>query len=140
MEDLLNVDKVLDYCDQPQLFTARDNFDTLYICLMYEDEPVCHYTGIRISTKRLENFYRGEIDLRTLFIEPENKGEYFDVVVNQGKLYKDSLSVQSLSENRLPADGYRFTGDIRENVIVNLPMKDRNLLTELVRKFGWACM
>lgn len=29
---------------------------------------------------------------------------------------------------------------MNENVIVSIPIKDRNLLSEIVRKFGWACM
>ena len=28
----------------------------------------------------------------------------------------------------------------RETVSITIPMRDRNLLRELVRKFGWACM
>jgi hypothetical protein len=28
----------------------------------------------------------------------------------------------------------------RETVAVTIPVRDRNLLQELVRKFGWACM
>ena len=35
-----------------QLFIARDAFDTLFICLLYEDDPVCKYTGIKISSKK----------------------------------------------------------------------------------------
>ena len=49
MEDMLRIDKLLDFCDVPQLFVARDAFETLYLCLLYEDEPACRYTGIRIS-------------------------------------------------------------------------------------------
>jgi len=28
----------------------------------------------------------------------------------------------------------------RETVSVTIPVRDRNLLQELVRKFGWACV
>ena len=30
--------------------------------------------------------------------------------------------------------------DKQETVVVTIPVKDRNLLKELVRKFGWACV
>lgn len=30
--------------------------------------------------------------------------------------------------------------DMRETVSVTIPIKDRNLLKELVKKFGWACV
>ena len=31
-------------------------------------------------------------------------------------------------------------GNQRETVCVTIPVRDRNLLQELVRKFGWACV
>ena len=34
MVDVLRIDKILDFCDVPQLFVARDAFDTLYLCLV----------------------------------------------------------------------------------------------------------
>ena len=37
---MLRIDKILDFCDVPQLFVARDAFDTLYLCLLYDDETV----------------------------------------------------------------------------------------------------
>ena len=72
MENVLRIEKILDFCDVPQLFVARDAFDTLYLCLLYEDELLCRYTGIRISARRLEDFLSGGIDLRSLFIHPES--------------------------------------------------------------------
>lgn len=140
MKDVLRIDKILDFCDVPQLFVARDAFDTLYLCLLYNDESICRYTGIRISAQRLENFISGNVDLRSLFIHPETQQEYFDVVFQTGKYQKMVSGEKILPEDKLPAEGYTLSGDVRENVVVNLPIKDRSLLTELVRKFGWACM
>lgn len=35
MENVLRIEKILDFCDVPQLFVARDAFDTLYlVCYM----------------------------------------------------------------------------------------------------------
>lgn len=73
------IDQILDYCDVPQLFTARDTFDTLYLCLLYEDSLICRYTVIRISSKRLADFLAGKFDLRFLYVNPEQSGEYFDM-------------------------------------------------------------
>ena len=42
MEDVLRIDKILDFCDVPQLFVARDAFDTLYLCLLYDDDRPFH--------------------------------------------------------------------------------------------------
>jgi hypothetical protein len=30
--------------------------------------------------------------------------------------------------------------DQRETIAVTIPLRDRNLLRELVRKFGWVCV
>ena len=140
METRLTIDQMLDYCDVPQLFTARDTFDTLYLCLLYDDEPECLYTGIRLSSSRLSGFLSGKYDLRYLCLHPEQIGEYFVVSFSDNEYHKKPLLVSCLSEDRLPAEGYYMKADARENVVVNIPTNDRNLLKELVRKFGWVCM
>ena len=71
METKLTLDQMLDYCDVPQLFTARDTFETLYLCLLYDDSSECLYTGIRISSQRLTEFLNGKYDLRYLYLHPE---------------------------------------------------------------------
>ena len=106
MEDVLRIDRILDFCDVPQLFVARDAFDTLYLCLLYDDETVCRYTGIRISTHRLESFLVGEADLRLLYLQPESEHEYYDVVFQSGEYQKTLLKESALSEDKLPAEGY----------------------------------
>ena len=140
METKLTIDQILDYCDVPQLFTARDTFDTLYLCLLYEDNPICSYTAIRLSSKRLTEFLSGKLDLRFLFVHPELDQEYFDVVFQNNEYQMRAMLKQTLPEERLPTEGYYMVSNSRENVVVNIPMNDRNLLKELVRKFGWACM
>lgn len=140
MEDVLRIDKILDFCDVPQLFVARDAFDTLFLCLLYDDEEIYRYTGIRISARRLDTFLAGDTDLRTLYLQPENEREYYDVVFQSGEYRKVPLMENVLPEDKLPSAGYVLPKDTRENVVINLPVTDRNLLTELVRKFGWACM
>lgn len=140
MKSLLKVERILDYYDVPQLFVARDVFDTIYICFLYNDELQCRYTGIRISSERLTGFLSGQIDLRLLFIEPETPGEYFDIIFTEGTYQKVLLSEAILPEDKLPAEGYMFSGEESENVVISIPVKDRNLLSEIVRKFGWACM
>ena len=140
MNDVLIMDRILDYCDVPQLFTARDTFDALYLCLLYDDTSACCYTGIRISVSRLNDFMVNKVDLRQLFLNPESRGEYFDVIYQEGTYHKALLPETILPEDKLPSEGYQVTDKGRENVLVNIPMKDRHLLKELVRKFGWACM
>ena len=139
-QSTLKVDSILEYYDNPQLLTARDCFDTLYLCLLYEDTPECKYTAIRISSKRLQDFCIGKKDLRSLFISPESNLEYFDVRYSNDSLVLDSKISTTISEERLPDEGYYLETAGKESIVVNIPVKDKGLFTELVRKFGWACM
>ena len=139
-QSTLKVDSILEYYDNPQLLTARDCFDTLYLCLLYEDTPECKYTAIRISSKRLQDFCIGKKDLRSLFISPESNLEYFDVRYSNDSLVLDSKISTTISEERLPDEGYYLETSGKESIVVNIPVKDKGLFTELARKFGWACM
>ena len=140
MNNKLTIDRILDFCDVPQLFIARDAFDTIYLCLLYDDEPSCLYTAIRISNSRLQSFLSGEEDLRDLFANPETFAEYFDVEFHDGDYYFEPHQAASVGEERLPLSGYKMSSDEHESVVVHIPVKDRNLLKDLVRKFGWACV
>ena len=139
MEDVLRIDKILYFCDVPQLFVAREGEGEVTVG-GDDDETVYRYTGIRISTRRLESFLAGKADLRLLYLQPENEHEYYDVVFQSGEYQKTLLKESVLLEDKLPAEVYVLSGEKRENVVINLPIKDRSLLAELVRKFGWACM
>ena len=119
MEDMLRIDKLLDFCDVPQLFVARDAFETLYLCLLYEDEPACRYTGIRISARLLDAFLTGKADLRQLFLQPENEREYYDVVFQSGEYRKTLSDEKTLPEDKLPTAGYVLPEDARENQSAN---------------------
>lgn len=98
----LKVDSILEYYDNPQLLTARDCFDTLYLCLLYEDTPECKYTAIRISSKRLQDFCMGKKDLRSLFLSPEGDKEYFNVRGADNNLVLDLKINTTIPEDRLP--------------------------------------
>ena len=108
--------------------------------MLYEDTPECKYTAIRISSKRLQDFCIGKKDLRSLFISPESNLEYFDVRYSNNSLVLDSKISTTISEERLPDEGYYLETSGKESIVVNIPVKDKGLFTELVRKFGWACM
>ena len=140
MNDRLYIEKILDFCDVPQLFIARDAFDTLYLCLLYEDEPSCQYTAIRISGDRLQSFLSGNLDLRELFENPETPFEFFGVEYKDEAYFMKAHEAACVGEERLPLSGYRMQGNEQEAVVVHIPVSDRNLLKDLVRKFGWACI
>ncbi len=140
MKDILRLEKILDFYDEPQLFVARDKFDAQYLCLLYSDNPEPRYTAVKISADRLSKLLGGQLDLRQLFKDPENAGEYFDVAYEHNHYHAEPSSEKVLSEDKLPQKGYTLDTDIRESITVDLPIKDHGLFTELVRKFGWACM
>ena len=140
MNNKLTIDRILDFCDVPQLFIARDAFDTIYLCLLYDDEASCRYTAIRISNSRLQSFLNGDEDLRNLFENPETPFEFFDVEYRDDNYYFELHQAAFVGEERLPLSGYKMSGDEHEAVVVHIPVKDRNLLKDLVRKFGWACV
>jgi len=50
------------------------------------------------------------------------------------------LSAQTQYELESATIGATVDDDQRETIAVTIPVRDRNLLRELVRKFGWACM
>lgn len=136
----LKIDTIYEYYDNPQLITARDCFDTLYLCLLYADEPECRYTAIKISHERLERFCKGKIDLRTLFLKPEGGKNYYEVSYQNNSYIRDKKVSSTISEDRLPAEGYYFGELTKESFWVNIPVKDHGIFKEIVRTFGWACM
>ena len=140
MNKKLYIERILDFCDVPQLFIARDAFDTIYLCLLFEDDPSCRYTAIRVSSERLQSFLSGKEDLRCLFDNPENAFEYFDVEYRDNEYFFQPHESASVGEDRLPLTGYLMPENEQESVVVHIPVSDRNLLKDLVRKFGWACV
>ena len=129
-------------------FLLQGIISTLYICvcyilmfqLLYTDVPECRYTGIRISSKRLSEFLAGKTDLREIMLHPESDGEYFEISMNNNEFHIDSELTIPLTEDRLPEEGYSFCADEKENVVINIPVADRGLLMDIIKKFGWACM
>lgn len=127
-QSTLKVDSILEYYDNPQLLTARDCFDTLYLCLLYEDTPECKYTAIRISSKRLQDFCMGKKDLRSLFLSPESNLEYFDARCSGNTLVLDSKTSTTISEERLPDEGYYLETSGKKSIVVDIPVDNKNKL------------
>lgn len=140
MKNVIRIEHVLEYIDVPQLFLGRDGFDTQYLCLLYDDEPSCRYTAIRISTARYSQFLRKEVDLRSLFVAPEYEGEYFDVVFDGSQHVLEPLQEHALTEERLPGEGFFYDNADREILTVSVPKTERGFFDLLVRRHGWVAM
>lgn len=136
----LTIERILDYYDVPQLFLARDKFDTQYLCLLYEDEPFCKYSAIRISKERYSTLYLGQRDLRSSFVMPEYPSEYFDVVFQGGEYELLPLSLGELPEERLPEEGYYLDNSDSDVHTVSVPRRERSLFYKLMHRHGWVAM
>lgn len=138
-DNKLRIDQILDYCDAPQVFTARDIFDTLYLCLLYDDSDGLQYTGVKISSMMLSRLKNGECDLRSVFLNTEVSGEYYNVKI-KGDLAESTTISGFIPEERLPLDGYFIKGYEEEKVTISLPRSDRPLFNSIMRRFGWIAM
>jgi len=58
------------------------------------------------------------------------------IATHPGEMIKDELKTQ----HDLDTANIAERDNQRETVSVTIPIRDRNLLQELVRKFGWACV
>ena len=72
------------------------------LCLLFDDGAGCRYTGIKISSSRLDDYWGGRIDLRTLYLNPENDNEYFNVSYND-----NHYELQSFEGKALPEESFR---------------------------------
>lgn len=140
MNNILTIDRIIDFYDIPQIFVARDAFDTLYLCLLFRDEPRVQYTAIRVSDKKLDGFIKGHVDLRDMLETPEVDGEYFDVTFDGDAYRIERADFEKISEDRLPERGYVMSNGQTEEVTISLPSSEKGLLYDIVKKFGWACV
>lgn len=138
--NVLSIEKIIEYYDVPQLFIGRDRFDTQYMCLLYEDTPTCRYTAIRISNNRYHEFYLGKLDLRTLFLNPEDKGEYYNVECYGDDYLLDVQPLTSISEDRLPAENFYCDTTETEIHKVSVPKQERSFFERLIKRHGWVAM
>lgn len=122
----LRLTEILDFYDVPQLFVALDSIGTSYLCLVYdydaEGRSLC--LGANISKGRLNDLVTGHLDLRQIYLEPEQA--WFDVV-DDGIIIEASLRTVAPTEEMLPEEGYYLDFAKREN-------RDMLLATQEERK------
>ena len=129
----LFLDRILEFYDVPQILVAKDSFGTQYLCLLFDDGAGCRYTGIKISSSRLDDYLGGRIDLRTLYLNPENDNEYFNVSYND-----NHYELQSFEGKDLPED---FHVESRSEIYtIKVPSSDKNIFQDIARRMGWVCM
>ena len=70
------VQQILEFYDEPQLYTAKDEFGALYLCLYSAIEDRYDCTAVKITPRRLAQYMASEVDLRSIYLNPED-GAYF---------------------------------------------------------------
>ena len=76
---------ILLFYDIPQLFVARDEVGTNYLCMLVEQNSTFDkFACIQISEQKLIHFCTGNIDLRDIFINPEIMS-FYQINVNDYK-------------------------------------------------------
>ena len=126
----LFLDRILEFYGVPQILVAKDSFGTQYLCLLFDDGAGCRYTGIKISSSRLDDYWGGRIDLRTLYLNPENDNHY----------ELQSFEGKALPEERLPEKGYFHVESRSEIYTIKVPSCDKNIFQDIARRMGWVCM
>ena len=102
---------IVEYYDVPQLFVAKFEDSESYLICMLEDINVnesCIFLGVKVSKERLNDFYRKEIDLRSIFVNPEFEHPFFKVTENKGEYIAEWIPEKTLSEEELPEKDYYF--------------------------------
>ena len=101
---------ILVFYDIPQLFIAKfEDSDINLICMLEDvgrETGECQYLGVCVSPSRLEDFLSGKIDLRDAFTDTEFDMPFYDVAERGGRLEAEQLTLNNISEDKLPEAGF----------------------------------
>ena len=70
----------------------------------------------------------GKKDLRSLFLSPEGNLEYFDARCSGNTLVLDPKTSTTISEERLPDEGYYLETSGKKSIVVDIPVDNKNKL------------
>lgn len=136
VETILNltVDKILIYYDLPQLFIAKDQIGTKYVCLHVESETeYAEYIAIPISKDKLNELILGRVDLRTAFQSSETGVWYFITSDEQEEFVTNPINFEVVDEKYLPDEGFYFPSieNADDTVIVEEAIEKGNAIVHL---------
>jgi len=99
--------KILVYNDTPQLFLAKDQVGTIYLCMTIESTTLYEeYFAIPISSKKLNALVNGKIDLRAAFQTSET-GVWYKVKASEtNDFIADAIIFDVVDEKYLPLEGF----------------------------------
>ena len=131
MNKRLSISRILVYFDIPQIFTAVDRVETLYLCLLTDIDDVSgemRFISTPISESRLMQFYIGDEDLRNIFVNPELKEIYSFKEISEF-IQAELLDSYVLSASDLPDEGFRYQDiDHTETIITESHQRNKAIV------------
>ncbi|OUO36124.1 hypothetical protein B5F83_09410 [Muribaculum sp. An289] len=112
----LNIIRILECYDIPQLFVAEDSVGTRYLCLHYEidDAGDLKYIAIQVSPNKLNDFIKGHIDLRSMLLNVEQDGSVFIATYDGENITAEDYRGE-IESKMLPQSGYYFDDTLGED-------------------------
>lgn len=141
----LTAKNILEFYDVPQLFVATDAMDINYLCVLYNQENNCEYLAVQVSALRLQAFLASDIDLRNLYLHPEQDDTLYHVTVSNEQISADRIiRVEDITEEMLPAPGFYYAKEdatpevLTESIELQIPSKDRSFFADIANRMGWS--
>lgn len=101
--------KILVYNDVPQLFLAKDQIESNYLCMEIDSGvDAIEYVAVPISHGRFNELILGSADLRDVFESPETGVWYKITTAENDEFIALPLSASDINENFLPEKGFSF--------------------------------
>jgi len=123
----LNVVKILDYYDYPQIFLSKDIFDSNFICVIGDvQDNYLYYIGVKITVQELKDLYKNTIDISALFTNEPAKS-FINFKLNQDSDEDISANETTLAEisDFIPDEGL-YIEDIADNCYLSDLAIDKN--------------
>lgn len=126
----LEILQILEFFDLPELFVAKDNVNTKYLCLLVDtNENKPNYIVTPISTERLTFYLHGKLDLREVFQNSELRQWYIIKDVTSKCFEASFLEISEIPEEYLPDEGLYFqSSTVEEKIIVNEALELNNTI------------
>lgn len=107
---------LVEYDCIPQLILATDCHEHKYLSILEDfNESEAIFLGVLVSSERFDEFMNGNIELRTIYTEPESDDSFFTIRVTDNKNATAEPYTESIEEDMLPNEGFFMDGN---NVIV----------------------
>lgn len=102
MNKSIYIEQILLYYDTIQLFVGLDRVQTRYLCMLYDDKGEDRYISIKITASKLSLLFSGNIDLRSLYLNPEIPNEYYSLAIIKENELEIIAEYQNIQEHMLP--------------------------------------